>query len=110
MNPKIQAPVVVQEAQATITVPSSESSNSKKLMLGLLLIIVVVVTGALGYYLLSSSSIGSRAQAPKSAVSVPAKIMISNPPANEVEEVDQIDTTIPNYTEIGAIEKDLKGL
>lgn len=121
-NPVVQQPVVapvtsvthpvqpaVQEAQATMTVPNQESSITSKGLIGFLIFAVLAVLGALGYFVYVRSNSQPAESTTMMVTPAPTAIMASPTPKNEVEAVDQLDTSFP-ATDAASIQNDLQGL
>ena len=107
VNPEVQP--VVQEAQAAVTVPNQGSPKSSKALIGLLIFAIVAVLCSISYFLYVRSN--NQPATPTSVVvtPVPTKIMVSPTTKNEVETLDQIDTSFPS-TDAASIQSDLQGL
>ncbi|MBP6044906.1 MAG: hypothetical protein WBO56_03040 [Microgenomates group bacterium] len=107
VNPEVQP--VVQEAQAAVTVPNQGSPKSSKALIGLLIFAIVAVLCSISYFLYVRSN--NQPATPTSIVvtPVPTKIMVSPTTKNEVETLDQIDTSFPS-TDAASIQSDLQGL
>lgn len=107
VTPPVQP--VVQEARATMTVPNQGSSGTSKALIGLLIFAVLAVLGALGYFVYVRSNVQPAEPATMMVTPAPTTIMASPTPKNEVEAVDQLDTSFP-ATDAASVQKDLQGL